>query len=804
MNVKKELLELIRRRIVVLDGAAGTLLQQLGLPQGMSPELWCMEHPEIIQSIHSGYQKAGADIVYTCTFGANRLKLKHYKARQVKKLNMNLSLLARKAAGEGAYVAGDIGPTGHFVKPFGSLAFEEAVDIYKEQVKGLLAGKADIFAIETMMDIQEARAALLAVKELTDAFVMVTMTFEKDGRTLNGTDPVSALITLQSLGADAVGCNCSTGPLAMRKIIASMKPYAKVPLVAKPNAGMPRLSGNKTSFEMGPGQFAACARRLVTAGANMIGGCCGTSPEHIKALKKTLQGRRPLPPERASVCALSSARKTVIIKKDGPLIVIGERINPTGKKELQRELLGNKMSLVKQMAKDQEGEGALALDVNVGVAGINEEKALKKAVEELSVATELPLCIDSSDSRSVEAALRAYPGRALINSISADKEKLKKLLPLARKYGAMFILLPLSGSSVPETARQRIKIIRAVFKQASAAGFTKDDFLIDALAMSIASHPDAAKEALKTISWCRRQFRCNTVLGLSNISFGMPARKELNSAFLSLARSRGLTAAIANTARLKASYSKAAERVLMNRGKGALKKLTALATKSRSPAPQPAGKGLSPVQKISRAAIEGNKEDMGAYLKEALRAGVPALTIANESIIPAIKKVGDLFEKKEYFLPQLIASAETTKKALHYLEPFLKEQKGGRPKRAIVVLGTVKGDIHDIGKNIVSLMLKNHGFQVIDLGKDVSAEKIVNAAAQHRSSIVGLSALMTTTMIHMKDVIALARKRKLRVKFIVGGAAVTQQYAKSIGAAYGKDGVEAVRMARKLTEKKTS
>lgn len=801
MITKKKIANLLKKRIVVLDGATGTQLQKLGLPPGACPEQWCIENPLLLKRVHVDYQKAGADIIYTSTFGANRLKLNQYNITDIQGVNKSLAIIARKAVGRKAFVAGDIGPTGHFVKPFGALDFEEAVKIYKEQVNGLVAGGVDIFAIETMMDIQEARAALIAVKEITDSFVIVTMTFEKDGHTLNGTDPLSALITLQSLGADAVGCNCSTGPEDMLEFIRAMKPYAKVPLVAKPNAGMPRLIGGVSSFSMKPKEFASFGRAFAQAGVNMIGGCCGSTPEHIRALiKKVVKKERPILPVRESISALSSARKSKIIERNKPLITVGERINPTGKKELQQELLKAQFSLLRQMAKDQEREGADLLDINIGVPGINEEQTIKEAIGILSTITDLPLVIDSSNCKTIETALRLYPGRLLINSISGESKKLKKLLALAAKYGAMFVALPLTEKEIPQTSKKRQEIIRGIFRQAEKFGFTKDDIIVDGLAFSVSSHCRAAEETLDLIAWCSQEFKCNTILGLSNVSFGLPQRKWVNAAFLAMAELKGLSMAIVNTASEELKNIKMASDVLVGKDKFAA---TFVAYNTRLPyldKVKKEDKNITLEQRIHKAVIEGNRDNIDGLIKEALHKRTGALIIVNKIIIPAIAKVGELFSKKEYFLPQLIASAEAAKKAFHILEPYLKKDKRKKMQKAVIILATVKGDIHDIGKNIVALMLRNHGFQVVDLGKDVSAARIVNAAKSHKADIVGLSALMTTTMVNMKDVIALAQKQGLQCKFIVGGAVLTQSFAHSLGAAYGKDGVEAVRKVEKLTK----
>ncbi len=798
MNIKDKISKLLKKRVLILDGATGTELQKRGMPLGACPEIWCLEDPRIIQAIHSDYQKSGADVVYTCTFGANRFKLGQYDVRNVGEVNSRLARLAKDAVGGKAMVAGDISSTGQFVKPFGNIDFDEAVEIFKEQAMGLLEGGVDLFVIETMMDIQEARAALIAVKEVSDSFVMVTMTFDEGGRTLNGTDPVTALITLQSLGADAVGCNCSTGPEEMLQYIKAMKPYAKVPLVAKPNAGIPKLVGDETVFDMSPAGFASFGKKYVSTGVNIMGGCCGTSPEHIYAFRKEIQKEKPHAPFRKSISALSSARKFIILEKDKPLRIVGERINPTGKKALQQELLDGKMSLIRQMTKEQQRYGAELLDVNVGVPGIDEVKTMHEVVSLLSTITDLPLVIDSSNIEAIRTALRIYPGRTLINSISGEGEKLKKLLPIAAKYGAMFILLPLTEKEIPETAEKRKKIIKSVFQEAGGFGFTKDDVVADGLVMTVASDPKAAMETLKTIEWCSRKFKCNTIIGLTNVSFGMPQRKWINAAFLAMAQASGLTLAIANPSNEELMNVKMAADVLTQKDKDASSFISYFSETSHISKSDAEAEKSSPGREVFQAVLEGNREEINGFIKKTLSFGTTADSLVNEMMIPAITEVGDLFDRKEYFLPQLIASAETMKKGVEYLAPYLKKNVSKHEEKASILLATVKGDIHDIGKNIVALMLKNHGFNVIDLGKDIPAERIVEEIKSSRPAIVGLSALMTTTMVNMKEVIDMARREGLECKFIIGGAVVSKSYAQSIGAEYAKDGVGAVRLAQRL------
>lgn len=796
---KNKILNLLKKEILVLDGATGTELQKRGMPAGVCPEQWCIENPDIISQVHSAYSSAGADIVYACTFGANRVKLSQYGLDDVHGINKKLAEIARAAVSKNTLIAGDIAPTGHFVKPFGDVEFEDAVNIYKEQVQGLLDGGVDLFVIETQMDIQETRAAVMAVKELCDKFVMVTMTYEKDGRTLNGTDPRSALITLQSLGVDAIGCNCSIGPEGMLKFIAAMKPYATVPLVAKPNAGMPKLIKGETVFDMDAETFASFGDEFAAIGINIIGGCCGTTPDHIAALAQVIKKSKPIGPVRAHISAVSSARDNVVFSADTPFSVIGERINPTGKKALQQELVDNKFSIIRRMAKEQESSGAKLLDVNVGMSGIDETEVLQKVIELLSTASSLPLVIDTTDLDAMEQALRIYPGRALINSISAEKEKLDRLLPLAAKYGAMFIALPLTEKEIPATTEKRIAVVKTIYNAAKKHGFAAEDILVDALAMTVSSDPKAAMVTLETIEWCSRELKTGTTLGLSNISFGLPQRTWANASFLAMAISRGLTTAISNPCNEEFMNVKYSCDVLGQKDPDASSYIDRFATASENKK-DIEKESLTSEQRVYNAVVEGIRDDVVDIIKAALVDGCEASDLVQETMIPAITYVGELFDKKEYFLPQLIASAETMKKAFAVIEPLLQTETTDSVAKPVILFATVEGDIHDIGKNIVVLMLKNHGFDVVDLGKDVSAKVIIDAIKEHNASIVGLSALMTTTMVKMPEVVELAKNEGLDTKFMVGGAVVSSAFAESIGAYYSRDGVEAVKVAKGLSE----
>ncbi|MCU0575547.1 MAG: homocysteine S-methyltransferase family protein [Desulfobacterota bacterium] len=805
MNTRQKIESRIRRKVLILDGATGTELQSRGMPYGVSPEIYSVKNRDAIKSVHRGYLDAGADIIYACTFGANRFKLGQYGITDVCGMNRDLAAMAREVAGRKGLVAGDIGPTGRFVEPFGDLGFEDAVACYREQARGLLEGGVDLFVIETMIDIQETRAALIAIREMADVFAIVTMTYDDTGRTLNGTDPLSALITLQSLGANAVGCNCSAGPAEMIPLIARMKPLARVPLVAKPNAGLPRLKEGKTSFDMGPREFAGFARAFVEAGANLLGGCCGTTAEHIRALKESCTGLRPSPAQSGSISALSSHARSLVLDRAAPLTIIGERINPTGKKDLQHELLTGTYSLVGSYARDQVRHGAAVLDVNVGMPGIEEKSILRHAVQKLTLTTDAPLCIDTSRVDAMETALRIYPGRALINSISGEGKSIEERLRIAAFYGSMVILLPIAGSSLPRTSPERRKIIEEIYAKAREYGFTKDDIVVDALTMAVSADGQAALETLKTISWCSSSFGSHTVVGLSNVSFGLPERKWVNASFLAMAIASGLTCAIANPESDELMSVKRAADVLAGKDRDASGFIDHF---RKSPDQAPSGPAAdipkSIEERISLAILEGDRDLVPALVDQALGSGMKARTLVDVVMVPAIQKVGELYERKTYFLPQLIASAETMKRGFERLEPRLKEEGTASGNRGRVLLATVKGDIHDIGKNIVGLMLENNGFEVVDIGKDVPPETIIHAAREHQVDIVGLSALMTTTMLGMEDTMRLMRESGLTSELLVGGAVVTSEFAESIGAGYARDGVEAVRVAHRLVEKRRS
>ena len=653
----------------------------------------------------------------------------------------------------------------------------------------------------------------LAIREVCDLPVMVSLTYNEDGRTLYGTDPVTAVVVMQSLGADAVGMNCSTGPEAMLEPIAKMAEYAAIPLLAKPNAGMPELIDGQTVFNVEPEEFAEVGKKLVEEGAAIIGGCCGTTPEHIRALKEAVKGIPVKAPLQTKRRMLTSERKSVEITLDGRFMVIGERINPTGKKKLQAELKEGSLNLVRTMALEQEENGASILDINMGMNGIDEKEMMLRTIYEVTSTVDCPLCIDSSHVDIIEAALRIYPGRALINSISLEKEKFEKLLPIAKKYGAMFILLPLSDEGLPKDSAEKHGIIRTIMDEAVRIGMAKEDIIVDGLVATIGANPNAALECFETFSYCKNELELPTACGLSNISFGLPERTYVNTAFLTMAIANGLTMAIANPSQELLMNAAFASDMLLNKKESDIRyieRMNFLSEKyagmervmvQKTPAGTSAAGGEirkeSTGSGVFQAVLKGNKEHVLEEVKKMLDGGAKPDEIINEHLIAAINEVGELFDKKKYFLPQLISSANTMKLAIEYLEPML--ERSNTEAMATIVVATVEGDIHDIGKNLVVLMLKNYGYHVIDLGKDVPADVIVDTAMNEGAKVIGLSALMTTTMMRMKDVVELAKEKGCTAKIVIGGAAITESFSDEIGAdGYSKDAAECVKLVERL------
>lgn len=793
-------------KIYFFDGGYGTLLQSRGLPAGLSPELWGLKEPDVIRGVHQDYLDAGANVLTTNTFGGSRPKLG--LDADPYELNKAMTEIARQVAGDTAYVAASIGPTGHFVQPLGDMTFRELVDIYKEQIKGCVDGGADLILGETHFDLAEAKAVVIAARLVCDLPVAMSMTFE-GAASLTGTSPLTFVDTMQNMGVELIGTNCSAGPEQMHETLRSWQSRLETPTFAEANAGLPELDDDgNTSFRLPPEPFAEQAVGFVDLGAKFLGGCCGTTPDHIRALRGKVGDtpwRRPQKTDNAQM-VLTSRSISVPIGFDHPGVIIGERINPTGKKQLIAELQEGVFTEAYRFATEQIELGAPVLDVNVGAPMVNEVELLPELVTSLVGRFTAPLSIDSNDSKAVEAGLWNYPGSPLVNSISGEPGKMEELGPLCKLFGAPFILLPIVGKKLPVTAKERLEVIADLLARADALEIPRRLIMVDALALTVSSKPEAARHSMEVMRYCRDHWGLPTTIGLSNISFGLPARELLNSTFLSVSMVSGLCSFISNPNSVRIQEALHTTEVLLNRDPQAERFIDKFsdwtggsgASQSGSgPAKGDDTSGLPPVQ---AAVIKGNKDGILSLVDVELEAGIKAMDIVNDMLIPGILVVGDKYEKKEYFLPQLLQSAETMQEAFKRLQPLL-EEEGDAGEKPVVIMATVEGDIHDIGKNIVCLMLKNYGFDVVDLGKDVPADKIVDAAEEKDAAIIGLSALMTTTMVRMEDTVKLVEERGLKAKVIIGGAVVTEKFCNAIGAAgWSTDAVAAVKLAQRLTQ----
>ena len=794
---------LTRARPLLLDGGMGTMLQAAGMPAGVSPDQYCLENPDILLGIHRAYLEAGSNIITTCTFGANPFKLA--RGLDVFDVCRRLTEVAREAvkaapAGRPVFVAGNIGPSGLFARPLGTLAPRELVEGFAEQIRGLVAGGCDLIFIETQFDLTEARAAVAAVREVCELPVMVSMTFEH-GVSLTGSTPAIFAETMQNLGATVVGTNCSLGPDEMLPVVRELLSVCACPVMAEPNAGLPELRDGQTVFPMGPEAFAQKTAHFAELGARVLGGCCGTTPAHIAALSHMLDAvtcAAPPAPEPHGIVLTSRSALVRIGHGDG-LAVIGERINPTGKPVLAGQLQEGRFDEGLRLADEQVAAGASVLDVNVGAPLVDEAACLPELTQRLIARYQTPLSLDSSNAAAIAAALPYGPGSCLINSISGEAGRMDALGPLCRQYGAPFILLPLEGKELPVRAADRIRIVERLLERAEALGIPRRLILVDILALAVSSTPEGVRECLDFARWCARE-QLPTTIGLSNVSFGLPARPLLNATFLGMAVGAGLNACIANptaplmretTAAIAALNGHDAHAEAFIAAYGGWKPGSGIAAAGAAPSADAAGPAS-----LYDAVLRGDKEGAPALLEKELASGMDPLKIVDTILIPAITEVGERYERREYFLPQLIRAAETMQQAFARLKPLLEERRGPET-RPVIVLATVEGDIHDIGKNIVALLLGNHGFEVVDAGKDVPAEEILACAMRHKARIIGLSALMTTTMVRMEDTINLIRERGLPIRVMVGGAAVTRAFAEAIGAdAYCEDAVSGVRAAQ--------
>ena len=798
------------KELLFFDGGMGTLLQEKGLAPGELPETWNISRPEVIKEIHKRYIEAGSDIVLTNTFGANALKF-HAEGCSLEDIVKTAVDLAKKAADEAdtissghsgisgrkriVYTALDIGPTGKLLKPMGDLDFETAYEAFREvMVWGEEAG-ADLIHIETMSDTYELKAAVLAAKENTSLPVFATAIFDERRKLLTGADVPSVIALLEGLRVDALGINCGMGPEQMLPVVEEYIKYSSLPVIVKPNAGLPKQRDGHTYYDVSPGEFAGYMGKIVSMGACVIGGCCGTTPDHIQAMTNFCRRLDIIPPSEKNDTIVSSYGQSVFLGKGSK--IIGERINPTGKKKFKQALKDHDLEYILREGIAQQDNGAHILDVNVGLPDIDEISMMKETVQALQSVVNLPLQIDTVDAAAMEAALRIYNGKAMVNSVSGKQESMDKVFPLIRKYGGVVIGLTLDEAGIPGDAEGRVRIAERIISEAAKYGIKKKDIVIDALAMTISSEPDGAKVTLETLRRLRDDLNVNTVLGVSNISFGLPARPVVNAAFYTMAMMNGLSAGIINPSSedmMKAWYAYHALMGLDANCESYIDHYSNVQTANAAPSVN----GRKTAVSLRESIEKGLKEDAALITAELSETQEP-LGIINTELIPALNHVGDGFEAGTIFLPQLLMSAEAAKSAFAILKDKMDKSGEVQEKIGTIILATVKGDIHDIGKNIVKVLLENYSFDVIDLGKDVAPEQIVDMVLDKNVKLVGLSALMTTTVVSMEETIHMLREQAPQCKVMVGGAVLNQEYADMIGADfYGKDAMQSVRYAQEL------
>jgi 5-methyltetrahydrofolate--homocysteine methyltransferase len=792
-EVREVRFKLDRDKILIFDGAMGTMLQSRGLKVGEIPELLTITSPEVIESIHSEYLQAGADVVLTNTFGANRYKAEKAGCtlESMVKAAVESARRAVESCGHG-YVALDIGPCGRIMEPTGDLPFEEACEVFAEIVR-IGAPDADLIVIETFTDLYEIKAALLAAKENSDLPVFTTMSFEESGNTFFGTTVESMVLTLEGLGADALGVNCSLGPKQLVPIVERILSYSKIPVMIQPNAGLPVTENGRSRYDVTPEEFIDYMKQFAEGGASILGGCCGTNPEYISMLSKMASEIKPAVRDVKRGTAICSPSKTVSF--GGDTVVIGERLNPTGKKKMQAALREHNIDYLLREAVNQQEQGADVLDLNVGLPDIDEISMLSEAVKEVQGIVDLPLQLDSSNAKALDAAARVYNGKPLINSVNGTKESLESVLPVVKKYGAAVLGLTLDDDGVPDTAEKRLEIARKIVRSAESYGIAREDVLIDCLTMTVSAQQDQAVETLRALRMVKDELGVKTVLGVSNVSFGLPKRPLINRTMLAMALQNGLDAPIMNPGAADMAETVAAYRVLTSRDPGAERFIEKFSGQTEIKAEVKAAEAPSLAKAISRGLKRESEEAVKALLAEK-----DALDIIENGVVPALDEVGKDYESQKIFLPQLIKSAEAAKAAFEVLRTVMAAEGGStRGGRTKVIVATVHGDIHDIGKNIVKVIMENYNFNVIDLGRDVPPEKVVEAVKEHGVKIVGLSALMTTTVESMRKTIELLREHCPGTTVIVGGAVLTSALSEFVGADfYAKDAMESVRIAERV------
>lgn len=778
--------EYIKNNTVILDGGMGTLLQASGLKAGELPEEWNITHLEVVRGIHRSYLDAGSNVISTNTFGANSLK---FSADQLDLIISAAVDNARRAIDESKgdqpkWVALDVGPTGRMLKPIGDLDFDDAVEIFAETVRLGVKHGVDLIFIETMADSYETKAALLAAKENSDLPVFVSNAYGEDGKLMTGADPRAMIALLEGMGADAIGVNCSLGPCALYPIVEEYLKYSSLPVILKPNAGLPRSEKGKTVYDLSPSGFASQVARLVNRGVRAVGGCCGTTPEYICALCDLVKDTTPLPLEKKNITLVSSYTHAHEIGECPTLI--GERINPTGKPKFREAVKSGNIDYILREAIGQQDRGAHILDVNLGIPGIDEATVLTDALCRIQEICDLPLQIDTADPVAMERALRRYNGKAMINSVNGKEQSMKDIFPLAKKYGGAVVCLTLDENGIPDTAEGRFNVAKKIYDEALRHGIEPKDLIFDPLAMAVSADKNAARETLLAVKYIRERLGCHTSLGISNVSFGLPSREIINANFFTLALSVGLSAAIINPYSDEIMMAYQSYLALSGEGGGILSYISSVTESADKD--QSVG-----VDSLKDSIVKGLRDRTAQLIKEELAHRAP-IDILNEDIIPALDMVGKGYEEKKIYLPGLLMSAEAAGVAFEAIKEVMPKGDGVTKRR--IVLATVKGDIHDIGKNIVKMLLENYGFDVTDLGKDVSPEKIADAVVSLDAELLGLSALMTTTLPAMEETVRLVRKIAPKCKIMVGGAVLNEVYAKEIGADfYGKDAMDAVKIA---------
>jgi 5-methyltetrahydrofolate--homocysteine methyltransferase len=809
---REDFKKLTFEKVLVIDGAMGTVIQAFGLQTGGAPEEIVLENPDLLKKVHDAYISAGADIILTNTFGGSPIRLADYGLdEKTEEINLRAAEIARECAGKKIFVGASVGPSGSFLEPIGKITFDEAYENFYRQGKGLAAGKPDLVIFETFSDIREIKAAIIAVRDALDEAgleipLIAQMTFAEDGRTVTGTNPEAFVVVMEALGVDGIGVNCSVGPSEMLPVVRAIAGATHLPISVEPNAGLPSLEKGRAVFKLSPNDFKPWVGQFLQAGASLVGSCCGTTPEFTKVISEESKGFKPFKRAEHNYLRLAGRTKAVSFAPGKAIGMIGERINPAGRKTLKAQLVEGKMELVRSEAGAQEKAGAAALDVNISAYKADEKELMCKAVKTVQTASSLPLLIDNSNPVVVEKALKEIEGKALINSTSGEQEKLDDLLPLAVKYGAGIIGIALDETGIPETVEGRFNVAQKICIAADKAGLALKDLILDALVLAVSTGAENTAVTLETLKKIKNELGRQTVLGVSNVSFGLPERSAMNGAFLTAALEAGLDLPIVDPADEAVRNAIFSFNLLKGNDTGGKEYIAEMTSRTQTGKienvqSQAEEKSLSPLDRLKKIIISGEKDLAPESVKAALENGLAPLTIVNNALVPAMSDVGKLFNDKIYFLPQVLLSAEAMKESFEVLKDKLAES-GGSDSKGTVVIATVKGDVHDLGKNIVITLLESHGYKVIDLGKSVAAETVLDAAVRENASCIALSSLMTTTMGEMKTVVELFRTKAVNIPILIGGAVVTKAYADEIGAHYGKDAIEAVEVVGNISRKK--